>query len=433
MPVSTEASLSALCLQLQAGELSATDLIDACLDRIDADDEQLKAWAYVARDEARAEADTLDRGFTRQGRRGPLHGIPFGVKDIFDTAAIPTEWGSPQHRGRVPAEDSAIVWQLRDAGAVVLGKTHTTAYAYFDPAPTRNPHNPAHTPGGSSSGSAAAVAAGMVPFALGSQTMGSVLRPASFCGVVGFKPSFDRLPLGGVMPFAKSLDHAGLFTRTVADMRHLWTAMSAEAQADSSGEPPKFINVPWPIEDGLEPEMEAGFDELLTRLRSAGIEIEQRPLPESFPDLLRAARAINNYEGARENRRRYEEHGAAIGTKLAALVEDGLAMPEATYHQAQETVAMTRDVFETSVRDGALWLVPSAPGRAPEGLATTGDPRCNAPFTAMGVPALSLPFKRTAEGLPLGCQIVGPNGGEALVLAAAGHCEVLLREAAAAG
>jgi Asp-tRNA(Asn)/Glu-tRNA(Gln) amidotransferase A subunit family amidase len=216
-------------------------------------------------------------------------------------------------------------------------------------------------------------------------------------------------------------------------MRHLWTAMSAEAQADSSGEPPRFINVPWPIEDGLEPEMEAGFDELLTRLRSAGIEIEQRPLPESFPDLLRAARAINNYEGARENRRRYEEHGAAIGTKLAALVEDGLAMPEATYHQAQETVAMTRDVFETSVRDGALWLVPSAPGRAPEGLATTGDPRCNAPFTAMGVPALSLPFKRTAEGLPLGCQIVGPNGGEALVLAAAGHCEVLLREAAAAG
>lgn len=432
MPVSTQASLSALCLQLQAGELSAIDLVDACLDRIDAIDKHLKAWSYVARDEACAQADELDRDFAHRGRRGPLHGIPFGVKDIFDTAAMPTEWGSPQHRGRVPAEDSELVRQLREAGAIVLGKTHTTAYAYFDPAPTRNPHNLAYTPGGSSSGSAAAVAAGMVPFALGSQTMGSVLRPASFCGIVGFKPSFGRLPLGGVMRFAKSLDHAGLFTRTVADMRHLWTAISADAKSASYSKPPRFITVPWPIEEGLEPEMEEAFGELLEFLRTADVEIDKRPLPESFQGLLRAARAINNYEGARENRRRYEEHGAAIGAKLAALVEDGLAMPDATYRQALETVAAARDTFEASVSDGALWLVPSAPGQAPKGIETTGDPRCNAPFTAMGVPALSLPFKRTADGLPLGCQIVGPNGGENLVLAAAKRCEMLLRKAPSA-
>lgn len=430
MPVSTQASLPALCLQLQAGELSATDLVDACLDRIDAVDERLKAWAYVAREEARAEAEKLDEDFARRGRRGPLHGVPFGVKDIFDTAQVPTEWGSPLHRGRVPAEDATLVRQLRDAGAIMLGKTHTTAYAYFDPAPTRNPHNPAHTPGGSSSGSAAAVAAGMVPFALGSQTMGSVLRPASFCGVVGFKPSFDRLPLGGVMSFAKSLDHAGLFTRTVTGMRHLWNTMGGKASAGSPAESLRLINVPWPIEKGLEPEMEDGFRDLFEHLRKAGIEIEQQPLPESFEGLLRAARAINNYEGARENRKRYEEHGAAIGAKLAALVEDGLAIPEETYRQARETVATAGGVFESSVKGGALWLVPSAPGQAPEGLETTGDPRCNAPFTAMGVPAISLPFMLTGNGLPLGCQIVGPKGGDDSVLAAAQHLETVLKRAA---
>lgn len=429
MPVSTEESLSNLCVRLKAGDLAANDLIDACVDRIEAEDKHIEAWAYVARDEARREAEKLDHEFARQGPRGPLHGIPFGVKDIFDTAAMPTEWGSPLHKGRVPAEDAALVRQLRAAGAIVLGKTHTTAYAYFDPGPTRNPHNSAHTPGGSSSGSAAAVAAGMVPFAIGSQTMGSVLRPASFCGVVGFKPTFDRLPLGGVMAFAKSLDHAGFFTRTVADMGLLWSSIGGDTWDETRGKPLRFINVPWPIEGRLEPEMEKGFGVLLERLRAAGVQIEQRPLAESFSGLLRAARTINNYEGARENHERYLEHAAAIGAKLATLVEDGITLPDAVYRQALDTVAAARNEFEESARDGALWLVPAAPGPAPEGLASTGDPLCNAPFTAMGVPALSLPFGRTANGLPLGCQIVGPRDREDLVLAAASRCEAYLNEA----
>lgn len=429
MPVLSKESLSNLGLRLKAGDLAAADLVDDCLDRIESEDKRIEAWAYVARDEARREARKLDQEFSRQGRRGPLHGIPFGVKDIFDTAAMPTEWGSPLHKGRVPAEDARLVRQLRAAGAIVLGKTHTTAYAYFDPGPTRNPHNTAHTPGGSSSGSAAAVAAGMAPFAIGSQTMGSVLRPASFCGVAGFKPTMGRLPLGGVMAFAKSLDHAGFFTRTAADMALLWSAIGGDTRDETGGGPPRFINVPWPIEDGLEPEMERGFGVLLERLRTAGVLIEQRPLAESFRGLLRAARTINNYEGARENRERYWEHAEAIGTKLAALVEDGLALPDEVYRQALDTVAAARNVFEESTRDGALWLVPAAPGPPPPGLASTGDPRCNAPFTAMGVPALSLPFGRTANGLPLGCQIVGPRDREDLVLAAASRCEAFLNEA----
>ncbi|MDA1313863.1 MAG: amidase [Acidobacteria bacterium] len=418
-------SLAQLCLDLQAGRRTAADAVDGYLDRIAAIDPRIEAWAYVAQDEARQEARELDREFASRGCRGPLHGVPFGVKDIFDTAGMPTEWGTPTQRGRVPREDAALVAQLRRAGAIVLGKTHTTAFAYFDPGPTRNPHNTDFSPGGSSSGSAAAVAAGMAPFAIGSQTMGSVLRPASFCGIAGMKPTFDSLPLGGVMEFAKSLDHAGFFTKSIEDMRHLWSAYSGKDIA-STARPPSWIHVPWPIEDGLEPEMEEAFGALIERLRVGGLPIEERPLPATFRGLLRAARTINNYEGARANRERYEQHGVAIGLKLAALVEDGLTINEQTYRGALETVARARAEFEASTADGSVWFVPAAPGTAPAGIASTGDPRCNAPFTSLGVPALSVPFARTGQGLPLGCQIVASAGREDLLLAAGRRCEDLL-------
>ncbi len=424
-------SLVQLCLDLQAGRRTATDVVDSYLDRIEAMDSGIHAWAYVAREEARAEARNLDQEFASRGCRGPLHAIPVGVKDIFDTAGMPTEWGTPTQRGRVPDQDADLIAQLRKAGAIVLGKTHTTAFAYFDPGPTRNPHNTDFSPGGSSSGSAAAVAAGMVPFAIGSQTMGSVLRPASFCGVVGLKPTFGRLPLGGVMAFAKSLDHAGFFTKSIEDMRHLWSAYDGEDITVMAAPPARFITVPWPIEDGLEPEMEEAFGALIERLRTDGLKIEERPLPETFRGLLRAARTINNFEGARANRERYEEHGAAIGVKLAALVEDGLAIDERIYREALETVAEARAEFEASTADGSVWIVPAAPGPAPEGISSTGDPRCNAPFTAMGVPALSVPFARTGWGLPLGCQIVAHSGREDLLLAAGRDCEGLMESSGA--
>jgi Asp-tRNA(Asn)/Glu-tRNA(Gln) amidotransferase A subunit family amidase len=414
-----------LCLELQAGRRTAGDAVEGCLERIAAIDPGIEAWAYVARDEARQEARRLDREFASGGCRGPLHGVPFGVKDIFDTAGMPTEWGTPTQRGRLPREDAALIAQLRKAGAIVLGKTHTTAFAYFDPGPTRNPHNTGFSPGGSSSGSAAAVAAGMAPFAIGSQTMGSVLRPASFCGIAGMKPTFNSLPLGGVMEFAKSLDHAGFFTKTVADMQHLWSAYAGK-DIVAAAPPRRWIHVPWPIEEGLEPEMDEDFGALIERLRAGGLAIEERPLPATFRGLLRAARTINNYEGARANRERYEKHGAAIGVKLAALVEDGLAINEQTYHEARETIAGAREEFAASTADDSVWFVPAAPGPAPAGIASTGDPRCNAPFTALGVPALSVPFAQTAQGLPLGCQIVAAAGREDLLLAAGRECEDLL-------
>ena len=211
----------------------------------------------MAADEARGRARTLTEELATGSPRSVLHGMPFAVKDIYDTAGMPTEWGTPVHRDRVPASDAKVVADLASMGAIVLGKTHTTAYAYFDPAPTMNPHNPAHTPGGSSSGSAAAVADGMVPLALGSQTQGSVLRPASFCGVCGLKPTFGALSAEGVMPFSPTLDHPGLFARTVGDMVFLWRSLKGVSPAS---EPPLCMGVPkWPIEGNLEPEMAEGF------------------------------------------------------------------------------------------------------------------------------------------------------------------------------
>jgi Asp-tRNA(Asn)/Glu-tRNA(Gln) amidotransferase A subunit family amidase len=398
--------------------------VDACLHRIDERDGEIQAWAYVAREEARLEAVRLREELKARGPRGPLHGIPFGVKDIYDTAGMPTEWGSPLFRGRIPREDAEIVAQLRRAGAIVLGKTHTTAFAYYDPAPTRNPHNLAHTPGGSSSGSAAAIADGMVPFALGSQTQGSVLRPASFCGIVGLKPTFGRLPRGGILPFAPSLDHPGFFTRTVEEMSFLWSAL-----AGSSGEtaaPVRLAFIPWPPDGGLEREMETALRLCCERLRSNGVFVELVDLPKSFAALPDATRTVMKFEAGRLHGDLFRKHGVAMGAKLARLLEEGLAIEERDCQAALQRIEVARADFARVSEEHPIWLTPAAPGPAPGGLASTGDPRCNLPFTAIGVPALALPFGRSEKGLPLGLQLAAPAGREDLLLAAGQACERVL-------
>ena len=261
--------LHELSRQIRAGETTPEDIVERCLGRIQKREEDLHAWVYLAEAGARHRARALTEELKATGPRGPLHGIPFAVKDIFDTAGMPTEWGTAIHAGRTPDHDSALVAQLTEAGAIVLGKTVTTAFAYFDAGPTRNPHNLAHTPGGSSSGSAAAVADGMVPFAIGSQTMGSVLRPASFCGIAGFKPTFGRLALARVMPFAPSLDHAGFFTRTAVEMSFLWESLGNEVRPADDGARTLTV-VRWPIGAPLEDEMADAFAALTDRLEGAG-------------------------------------------------------------------------------------------------------------------------------------------------------------------
>ena len=376
---------------LGAGEKTEAELLQICLQRIREADPKIQAWVEVAPQKPRCD--------------GPLRGIPFGAKDIFETEGLATEFGSAIYAGRRGERDAALVRDLKDRGAVLLGKTQTTAFAYFDPAPTRNPRDPDHTPGGSSSGSAAAVAMGMVPFALGSQTQGSVLRPASFCGVAGFKPTYGLLPLDGVLPFAPSLDTAGLFTQTAEDMRLLWERMGF---AVGRGERLR-LGVPDPLPE-VEPEMERAFRATVIRLGTERVE-----LPPGFSRLLPAARLINDYEGARTHEQRFREHGFRIGLRLAQLVDRGLRIPAGEYQAALETVRAVRVEMSEMFRQVPLILTPAAPGPAPRGLESTGDPRMNTPWTALGVPAISIPMA-VSSGLPLGLQLTAGFGCDALLV-----------------
>ena len=401
---------------------SPIEIVHTLLARIEERDGRLQAWARVEREQAEQAAVAAEGEIAAGRRRSPLHGVPFGIKDIFDTAGITTSWGSPLYAGRVPDADAALVARLKEAGAIVLGKTHTTGFAYFDPAPTRNPHHLEHTPGGSSSGSAAAVADGMVPFALGSQTLGSVLRPASFCGVVGLKPTFGALPADGMLPFAPTLDHAGLFTRTVEEMAWLWAVITGSDPIKAAANR-RLARPRWPLEGELEPEMAAGLDLALARLAQAGFEIDELSLPESFQRLPGATLIVFRYEGAQTHKDRFERHGSKIGEKLAVLVESGLRIDRRRYEEALALLAQARRDYAELIQEHPLWITPSALGPAPKGLASTGDPRANAPFTALGVPAISLPFGRAPSGLPLGMQLAAAHGRECALLAAALVCE----------
>ena len=384
--------------------VSGPDAIAACLERIDELDPEIRAWTHLAREDALRQAGQAT---------GPLAGVPFGVKDIFDTAGMPTEWGTAVQKGRAPAHDCALVARLKRLGAVVLGKTHTTAFAYFDPAPTRNPHDLDRSPGGSSSGSAAAVAAGMVPFALGSQTQGSVLRPASFCGVVGWKPTFGALPLEGVMPFAPSLDHAGILTRSVADLIEIWEALSGPVSGASAA---SITVLEWPIEGELEPEMVKALENCVETM-AGQFEIVRASTPASFLTLPAATATIMTYEAAQIHGAMLSKHGAAIGSKLATLIETGLAIDKSTYRAAKDLAEVAKTEFREWSKQHQVVATPAALGPAPKGLASTGDPRCNIPWTTLGAPAISVPMP--TEGLPLGLQLTAGYSNESTLLATA--------------
>jgi Asp-tRNA(Asn)/Glu-tRNA(Gln) amidotransferase A subunit family amidase len=341
------------------------------------------------------------------------------VKDIIETAGMATEYGSPLFKGRKGTKDAAIVSLFCGLDAALFGKTHTTAFAFYDPAPTRNPNAPGRTPGGSSSGSAAAVAAQMVAFAIGSQTQGSVIRPASFCGVCGFKPTYGVLPLDGVLPFAPTLDTLGLFTETPRDMQLLWCAMghvTNETQLLRAAIPTSGFDADEPMAQALA--------SAAKQLSAKGWQIETVDLPEPFLKAGAAVVVINRYEGARTHEARWREHGPAVGAKLAALIEHGLATPEEEYRAALATLIAARESMEMFFEKRPLVLTPAAPGHAPLGYESTGDPRMNSPWTGIGVPALTIPMP--TDGPPLGLQITAAQGRESGLLAAAVNAASIL-------
>lgn len=405
---------------------------------------------------------------------GPLRGIPFGVKDIYETKDMLTEYGSPLYAGRVGTRDAAVVEHLRCKGAVLVGKTRTAAFASFDPPATRNPAAMQHSPGGSSSGSAAAVADGMVPFALGTQTLGSVLRPASYCGICGFKPTYGRLPTTGILPFAPSLDTVGLFTEDAADMEVLWAlafqdaGLVARPPVEEAAEPGWFASEPapelaqmignvgwlkalrkaagegipltapvrlsggrgWPptahIEIHCEPDMRQEMRRTVQTLRMAGMRIDPLPPPPGYDSLLRSVLIVNDYEGARSHQERWRTFGAHIGPKLAELVQRGLAIPERDYRTALDAIRRMKGQIAAVLRNYPLLIVPAATGAAPEGLKSTGDPSANAVWTALGLPAISIPMKVPAGALPLGMQMIAAWNEDEALLAAAVQCSATI-------
>ena len=371
--------------------------LPAAVDRIRALDADIHAWVQIAPQKPTG--------------NGPLQGIPFGSKDIIEIGGLATEYGSPLYKGRLGAADAAIVRDLRARGAVLVGNTECAAFAYRTPPSTRNPRAMDHTPGGSSSGSAAAVAAGMVPFALGTQTLGSILRPASYCGVTGFKPSFGLMPTDGMLPFSHSLDTVGFFTHTPADMLALWDAIGQPTAGDEAF----VVGAPDPMPD-VEPEMASAIQRALAALGRAGIRIRSIDLAPLLATLVDAATVVMFYEGARVHRKRYEEFGSAL-KELADLVREGLTIPDARYEEALTTIAQGRARVADLYKSTPVILVPAAPGPAPRGLASTGDARMNAPWTALGTPAISIPL--AVPGLPLGLQLTADRGEDARLLRSA--------------
>jgi Asp-tRNA(Asn)/Glu-tRNA(Gln) amidotransferase A subunit family amidase len=372
--------------------------LEVCLKRIQDLEPSIHAWVAVQPEQPTGE--------------GPLSGIPFGVKDIVETKGMATEYGSPLYKGRLGSEDAAIIRDLRGRGAVLVGKTVTTAFAYRTPGPTRNPRNLDYTPGGSSSGSAAAVAAGMVPFTIGEQTRGSMIRPASFCGVTGFKPTHDLLPMEGVLILSKSLDTLGLFTHTPADMIALLGAMG-----HPTGTPEQFsFGVAEPIL-ACDPDMADAFRQTVGLLRNSGLDIKPVDIAETLKKLEQATDVQMFYEGARANQARLQEFGDRLDKPLANLVREGVEISNQKYQDAKRFLADSRTKFREMFKSTPVMLTPAAPGAAPLGLATTGDPRMNAPWTALGNPAINVPMPVT--GLPLGLQLTADLDQDARLLQAA--------------
>jgi len=400
---------------IQAGRLTSEALVAACLARIAARDGALAAWAHVAGEQALAQARALDR----QPARGPLHGVPAGVKDIFDTADMPTEHNSPIYRGNRPRADAAAVALLRRAGCVILGKTATAEFANVHPPATRNPHNPAHTPGGSSSGSAAAVADRMVPLALGTQTGGSVIRPAAFCGVVGLKPSYGSIDRTGVKPVSDMLDTVGVFSNTVEDAALALNLLSGRRMPDFTVKTaaPRigFVRTSrWKDADAA---THAALESAASRLAGAGADVAEAALPPAADALFDAHGQVMNFEAARALAWEQASHRDAISAALLERLDDGWTVSREQYDDARQTALEARRQVADLMRGFDLLLTPSARGEAPKSLASTGDALFNRVWTLLGLPCVTLPCGEGQQGLPLGIQLVGAIEQDSALLA----------------
>ena len=406
---------------VRAGEATAVQFATSCLAAIDATDAAVGAWQFLDRDAALAAAEHLDDIRRRGLPTGDLHGVPIGIKDIFDTADMPTERGSSIYAGRRPTANSAVVERLHEAGANVFGKTTTTEFAWRDPTTTRNPHNPAHSPGGSSSGSAAAVAAGQVPLAIGSQTNGSTIRPASYCGVYGFKPSRGIVSRRGVLRTSGTLDQVGMFGRDLGDVALLADVLAGYDAADAHSylapKPrmlegflaevpiePNFVWFDMPYAGSYSAATAGGCDELLDVLDGR---VDRIPAPRSFSDLIECHQIIYDYEISRSLQLEFVEHNAALSESARSGLESAAKTTDEQYRDALDLLAGAQAWFTQLFYDYDAILTPSSTGEAPLLEQGTGDPICSTIWTLCGLPCLSAPLLCGEGGLPIGVQLVG--------------------------
>jgi len=411
-----QAMLSALQLarRIESGELNPRAVIDMCAEAIAAREKEVGAFVALDLVAARRAADDPQLASL------PLRGLPVGVKDIFDTADLPTEYGSPIYAGFQPRADAAAVALTRRAGGIVIGKTATTEFATMVPAGTRNPHNLAHTPGGSSSGSCAAVAAAMVPIAFGTQTAGSVIRPAAFCGVAGFKPSYRLIPMPGVKDVAWHLDTAGVFGAGVADVAFVTAAiLDRDLRVDRSAPAAPRIALTrthlWPQASEA---MQQALEQAARAAEKAGAKVADLTLPPILEEAYAAQFVIQDYETFRSRAYEYDQHRDRLGKELRQSLDAAASITADAYDSARRTAKRARQVLADTMTAHDVILTPSALGAAPHGLSSTGNPMFNRLWTLMGPPCVNVPGF-SENGLPLGIQIVGRFGRDRLALEAA--------------
>jgi Asp-tRNA(Asn)/Glu-tRNA(Gln) amidotransferase A subunit family amidase len=426
--------------RIRDGQLSAVQLVEALVGRIDAVDPQVQAWVTVDRDEALAAARQRDADARASRFRGPLHGVPVALKDIFHVAGMVTTAGAGSFAHERATEDAAAVARLREAGAIILGKVTTAEFAFFDPPDTRNPWNLEHTPGGSSSGPAAAVAAGMVPLALGSQTAGSTLRPAAYCGVVGLKPAHGRISCRGMVPLTWQFDHVGIFCRSVADAALALDVLAGYDPADPFSRPdpaagysaalhedrsarPRLGFVRRPFLDRAGPEVAAHLEVTAERLANAGAIIEEVDLPESVEGLFEAGMRVMQVAAATIHRQRFARHADQFGPKIRALIEAGMELSGVDYAAAEQHCRRFKTDAAPVLAGVDALLMPVADSPAPKGLSSTGDPSFCAPWSFTGSPAIALPSGFAADGLPLAVQLAATD--ERRLLTTAAWCEAV--------
>jgi Asp-tRNA(Asn)/Glu-tRNA(Gln) amidotransferase A subunit family amidase len=413
------------------GRIDSEELVESCLARIRAEEARVQAWTFLDPEYALRQARAADQ-WKREGKPlGALHGVPVGIKDIIDTQDMPTENGTVLHAGRAPTEDAAVVRMLRAAGAIILGKTVTTELATYAPGKTRNPHSAEHTPGGSSSGSAAAVAAHMVPLALGTQTNGSIIRPAAYCGVIGFKPSFGLIPRQGVLKQSGPLDQVGVFARSVEDAAMLAEQIIGFDERDPDTRPrakpplratamqeppipPHLALIKTPLWKTADAESHEAFAELASHL---GEHVEEFRFPPAFKEAWKWHQTIMEADIALNYEQEYEQGKDKLSESLRGQIERGRRVRAVEYNKALGRIPVLNGVLnEMFEQRFEAILTPATAGTAPRGLDSTGSPAFCTFWTLCGMPAITLPLMRGANGLPLGVQLVGPRGGDARLL-----------------